>query len=154
MKDFEVYFQEILPLSYTDAVNEIFFFNPLQSRYRKGIIKAIQKFGKPELTETESSLSLHLNNRELVQQTLFVTTHSKVGDLVAIIIHVRQEEVLSVVHFAINKSKIENEFLKEDFSIFVLKKFASMVKPIKQIKFIKFEYTGLKIPIANLSDYN
>ncbi len=143
-----------MPLSYTDAVNKIFFFNPLQSRYREGIIKAIEKFGKPELFETESSLSIKLHNKDLVQQTIFVTSHKKMGDLVAILIHVRQGDVLSVVHFAIDKDNLGNEFLKNDFSIFVLKKFASMVKPIKQIKFIKFEYTGLKIPIANLSDYN
>ncbi len=90
----------------------------------------------------------------MVQQTIFVTSQTKMGVLVAVLIHARQGDVLSLVHFAIDKSKVDNEFLNNDFSIIVLKKFAAMVKPIKQIKFIKFEYTGLKIPIANLSDYN
>ncbi len=150
MKSEEIYFQEFLPIRYYEEVDDLFFFNPLQSRYRKGIICSIEKFGKPSMVEDEIGVRIQLNGYDWGQQTLFVTKGSKVGPLVAIVIIVIIGDTLSVVHFVVNKHFIEKELGQYDYSLFILSKLAQMVKPIKEIKFVKFEYTGLIVPIQKL----
>ncbi len=150
LKNTEIYFQEFLPNRYFEEISDLFFFNSFQSQYRKGIVSAIEKFGMPSMLEDEIGVRIQLNGYDWGQQTLFVTIGSKVGPLVAIVINVIIGDTLSVVHFVVNKQYFEKELGRYEYSLFILSKLAQMMKPIKEIKFVKFEYTGLILPLKKL----
>lgn len=87
---------------FREAVEELFFLNPRQSRVHEGIVRALEKFGEPRLEEKDDSVFLRVGDQGA--QTLFAFDSSrKDSGPVGVVVFLRTSwtEII-VVHIAVH----------------------------------------------------
>ena len=84
------------------AVENLFFFNPLQYRVRDEIVSALERYGEPRLEEKGDSLYLRVGAEDA--QSLFAFDSSRPdGDPVGIVVFLRTSPTdVVVVHIAVH----------------------------------------------------
>jgi hypothetical protein len=146
-----IHFTQYMDPSYEEEIQNLFFFHPDQINYKRRILRAILKYGKPELVIHKSGLTFQLVGNTESHQTLFV--HSKQGHsiLLGIVIWVKTENIMNLAHLLINKSQnqSENEHNFKDIMLGLIK----MSGFIKGIDSIGLVYTNKKIPLIKLATY-
>jgi hypothetical protein len=85
-----------------EALENLLFFNPRQSRVRAGIISSLEKFGHPRLEETADGLSVRVGEHET--QTLFAYDRDRhAGDPVGVVVFLRTSpEDIAIMHVAVH----------------------------------------------------
>ena len=98
----ELEFASKVPKEYREAVEELFFFNPQQSRVREGIINSLEKFGLPRLEVKDDFLSVQIADVEA--QTLFAFRKTKrKSDPVGVVVFLRTcREEIGILHIAVS----------------------------------------------------
>lgn len=147
----KIHFSQYLPNSFEDEIQELFFFHPDQSTYRKRILKAIDEYGIPELRKVNKGMTILLKGNNEIQQTLFVQRNNSIGSLIAIIILVKNENQLNIAHFVLNKTsnEVENDQNYKE----ILYSLCKMLGHFKEIDSIGLAYSKKKISIKKLTHY-
>ena len=97
-----VLFSSKAPKQSRQALEELLFFNPRQSRVREGIVHSLQKFGHPRLEETGDNLSVRVGDLEA--QTLFAYDRERRGhDPVGVVVFLRTSPAeMAIMHVAVH----------------------------------------------------
>jgi hypothetical protein len=59
----DLYFTETMDSSYYEALETLFFFNPLQSRYSAQIMEAIDRYGTPRIQRKDGKITMHIQGQ-------------------------------------------------------------------------------------------
>lgn len=96
-----IVFSSVANPKHREAVEALVFFNPQQSRARKGILKSIERFGHPQLCETPAGLTFRVGVHEA--QTLFAyNKEDKLGTPLGLVIFLRcSERALGIAHLVV-----------------------------------------------------
>jgi hypothetical protein len=99
----ELIFASKAPKEHREAVEQLFFFNPQQSRMREGIINSLEKFGLPRLEVNEDFLSVKVADVEA--QTLFVFKRNKAKSTpIGVVVFLRtSREEIGILHIAVDE---------------------------------------------------
>jgi hypothetical protein len=145
-------FSPYISESTREELQEVFYFNTNQERYRSKIINAITLYGKPIIVIENHLITIQLNKPNLQQQTLFIIDKENANRLIGVLIYVKEINIINIVHLSFYN---QDKYLKnqESFSIFnlTIKKFAIMLKNIKNIQYIKFQYNSMIISLDNIN---
>jgi hypothetical protein len=84
------------------ALEELFYFNPLQHRVRAGIINSLEHFGHPRLEESTGGISICVG--EHTPQTLFAFDRdTSGGDPVGVVVFMRTSSAdMAIMHIAVH----------------------------------------------------
>ena len=96
-------FSSKAPKQCRQALEDLLFFNPRQSRVREGIVNSLEQFGHPRLEETTDDLFVRVGDQEA--QTLFAFDRDRHGsDPVGVVIFLRTSPPeIAVMHVAVHK---------------------------------------------------
>jgi uncharacterized protein (DUF4415 family) len=137
----------------SEELQDIFFFNSNQKRYTKKIVKTINKYGKPKVVVENNQITIRLDSDNLNQQTLFVLDKSNNNLLIGVLLYVKENDTINIIHLALNEA--HQEYLnKYGYSVFnlIINQFAKMLRNIKDIKFVKFQYNSLVVELEKISE--
>lgn len=95
-------FSSKAPKQCRQALEDMLFFNPRQSRVREGIINSLEQFGHPRVEETADGLSVRVGKIEA--QTLFAYDRDRGGsDPVGVVVFLRTSPAeIAIVHVAVH----------------------------------------------------
>ena len=95
-------FSSKAPKQCRQALEDMLFFNPRQSRVREGIINSLEHFGHPRVEETADGLSVRVGKIEA--QTLFAYDRDRGGsDPVGVVVFLRTSPAeIAIVHVAVH----------------------------------------------------
>lgn len=145
-------FSPYISESAREELQEVFYFNVNQERYQSKIINAITLYGKPIIVIENNLITIQLDKPKLQQQTLFIIDRENANQLMGVLIYVKENNLINIVHLSFRN---QNKYLKnkERFSIFnlTIKKFAIMLKNLKDIQFIKFQYNSMIISLDKIN---
>lgn len=131
-------YKSFVPAEMSDIAHDLFFFNPDQGRYKRRIERAIAAYGKPEWIERDELFSIRLANPLIEQQTIFICDKLQNEKPVAVIICVKGDKFLDIVHLARNKQNAyENIFFD------CLPKIGQIVSAKETFKAFRFAYSNL-----------
>lgn len=136
-----------------EELQDVFFFNSNQKRYRTKIVKTINKYGKPKVVVENNQITIRLDSDNLNQQTLFVVDKSNNNLLIGVLLYVKENDTINIIHLALNE--VHQEYLnKYGYSVFnlIINQFAKMLRNIKDIKFVKFQYNSLVVELEKISE--
>lgn len=136
-----------------EELQDVFFFNSNQKRYRTKIVKTIDKYGKPKVVVENNQITIRLDSDNLNQQTLFVIDKSKNNMLIGVLLYVKENDTINIIHLALNEA--HQKYLNNNgYSVFnlIINQFAIMLRNIKDIKFVKFQYNSIVIELEKISD--
>jgi hypothetical protein len=95
-------YHSVARVEHREIIEGIAFFNPRQIRAKKGILKAVERFGQPRLQEMECGLTFQVGEHKT--QTLFAYDQSDLQKVpLGIIIFLRcSSSALGIVHMAVH----------------------------------------------------
>jgi len=136
----------------SEELQDVFFFNSNQKRYTKKIVKTIDKYGKPKLVVENNQITIRLDSESLNQQTLFVLDKSNNNLLIGVLLYVKENDTINIIHLALNEAH-QKYLNKYGYSVFnlIINQFAKMLRNIKDIKFVKFKYNSIVVALAQIS---
>lgn len=146
-------FAPSISIQAAEELQEVFFFNSNQNRYRARIVNTISKYGKPKVVEENNQITIRLDSEKLNQQTLFVIDKNNNNKLIGVLIFVKEINTINIVHLAFNENTqpCSNLVISSVFN-FTINKFALMLANIKDIKFIKFQYNSLIVELEKINE--
>jgi uncharacterized protein (DUF4415 family) len=136
-----------------EELQDVFFFNSNQKRYRAKIVKTINKYGKPKVVVENNQITIRLDSDNLNQQTLFVVDKSNNNLLIGVLLYVKENDTINIIHLALNEA--HQEYLNNyGYSVFnlIINQFAKMLRNIKDIKFVKFQYNSLVVELEKIRE--
>lgn len=136
----------------SEELQDVFFFNSNQKRYTKKIVKTIDKYGKPKLVVENNQITIRLDSESLKQQTLFVLDKSNNNLLIGVLLYVKENDTINIIHLALNEAH-QKYLNKYGYSVFnlIINQFAKMLRNIKDIKFVKFQYNSIVVELEKIS---
>jgi hypothetical protein len=136
----------------SEELQDVFFFNSNQKRYTKKIVKTIDKYGKPKLVVENNKITIRLDSESLNQQTLFVLDKSNNNLLIGVLLYVKENDTINIIHLALNEAH-QKYLNKYGYSVFnlIINQFAKMLRNIKDIKFVKFQYNSIVVELEKIS---
>lgn len=95
-----------VPIQSRAAVENLFFFNPQQSRVRNEILKALETFGEPRLEEKEGNIYLRVGKNDA--QTLFAFDRAREDcDPIGVVVFLRTTHTeIAIVHLAVHPDHV------------------------------------------------
>ena len=98
----ELVFQSSLAASYHSALEELVFFNPLQSRAESAIVPVLEAYGLPTIVSDPAGLHLSTTGRDDVQCLFALESSRDKLDLAGMLIYVRPSvEEIVVLHIGV-----------------------------------------------------
>jgi uncharacterized protein (DUF4415 family) len=136
----------------SEELQDVFFFNSNQKRYTKKIVKTIDKYGKPKLVVENNQITIRLDSESLNQQTLFVLDKRNNNLLIGVLLYVKENDTIDIIHLALNEAH-QKYLNKYGYSVFnlIINQFAKMLRNIKDIKFVKFQYNSIVVELEKIS---
>ncbi|MCG9881077.1 MAG: hypothetical protein MH472_10810 [Bacteroidia bacterium] len=131
-----------------EDLQQLFFFHPNQKKYRKQIVSAIEKYGKPEIKMEENKVSIWLANLAINQQSIMVFDKLNPHKILAVLIYVKEGQLIKIIHIAI-QSDLNEIYHEADLAVLteIMELFKAMVSKMKEVFLIQFEYSKLQIAI-------
>ncbi|MDP3928532.1 MAG: hypothetical protein Q8R57_05880 [Bacteroidota bacterium] len=131
-----------------EDLQQLFFFHPNQKKYRKQIVLAIEKYGKPEIKMEENRVSIWLANLAINQQSIMVFDKLNPHKILAVLIYVKEGQLIKIIHIAI-QSDLNEIYHEGDVAVLteIMTMFKAMVSKMKEVTLIQFEYSKLQIAI-------
>ncbi|MFY7732892.1 MAG: hypothetical protein ACOVSR_05370 [Bacteroidia bacterium] len=145
--EYDYIFSPYISETAREELQELFFFNSNQSRYQTKILNAIEIYGKPIIISENELITIRLSTQNINQQTLFILDKEKESKLIGVLIYVKELTTINVVHLSFCE---QNNFSK---FCFIIKKFSQMLKNIKNIKFLKFQYNSIIITLEDINEF-
>jgi hypothetical protein len=151
METNHLYFCEKINNSYEEEIQNLFFFHMDQSKYKRRILKAISKYGKPELVKKGTDLTFYLCGNTNPQQTFFVLSNIDKPIVLAIVIWVKIGTTINLAHFVLNKS-VPNSNIGINFDN-VMVALTKMIGFYKGIDSVGLAYSERKVEVSRLANY-
>jgi len=148
----QIVFCSDLSAEHKESLNDLLFFNREQSKFSRGIVASIEKYGLPIIFENNNKLSIALEkiddvqsifaiNKELDKSTAYIP-----DELIAVMIFFRESiDCIALIHIAVKEnytflSSKGQSYLATDL-LFRLKDIA---KHLKNIEYIKIYYHNVE----------
>lgn len=147
-KSSNIFFQSYVRPELLEDLQQLFFFHPNQKKYRKQIVSAIEKYGKPEIKMEENKVSIWLANLAINQQSIMVFDKLNPHKILAVLIYVKEGQLIKIIHIAI-QSDLNEIYHEADLAVLteIMELFKAMVSKMKEVFLIQFEYSKLQIAI-------
>jgi len=147
-KSSNIFFQSYVRPELLEDLQQLFFFHPNQKKYRKQIVSAIEKYGKPEIKMEENKVSIWLANLAINQQSIMVFDKLNPHKILAVLIYVKEDQLIKIIHMAI-QSDLNEIYHEADMAVLteIMELFKAMVSKMKEVTLIQFEYSKLQIAI-------
>ena len=126
----------------------IIFLQSQSKKYRKQIVSAIEKYGKPEIKMEENKVSIWLANLAVKQQTIIVFDKLNPHKILAVLIYVKEDQLINIIHMAM-QTNLTEIYHEADMAVLteIMTLFKAMVSKMKEVPLIQFEYRKLQISI-------
>jgi ribosomal protein S18 acetylase RimI-like enzyme len=124
-----------------EALEELLFFNPRQSRVREGIINSLEQFGHPLLEETADNLSVRVGEHEA--QTLFAYDRDRcISDPVGVVVFLRTSpSEIAIMHVAVHPDyALQGRQIGLGLGVTLVEKVKEIASQIAGVKKIVFFY--------------
>ncbi len=128
---------------YKDSLNELLFFNREQSKFARGIIASIDKYGLPIVSEKNDKICISLEKFEEVQTIFALTKEDSAAnapeELIGVMLFLRESsDCIALIHIAVKEkytflSSKGQSYLATEL-LFKLKAIAKQLKNIEHIK--------------------
>ncbi len=95
-------FSSRVPSQCREALEDLLFFNPQQSRVRDGILNSLEQFGHPRLEESPTGLSVRVGEHEA--QTLFAYDRDRRSPepIGVVVFHRTSPAEIAIMHVAVH----------------------------------------------------
>jgi len=149
-------FTSVLNGAYHDALERIFYHNEQQQKLADAILKAVERYGVPRITNKNGQLRI-LFDSGLEPQTLFAMEEGRDGmELVGVIVYTREIDALVVAFIAIREDYTCHEargdrMLAQRF-FDELRGIGRRVKGIKSIRVWLRGPAPVSIPVSSAKD--
>jgi hypothetical protein len=131
------------------AVENLFFFNPLQYRVRDDIVSALERYGEPRIEENGESLYLRVGADDA--QSLFAFDSSRPnGDPVGVVVFLRTSRTdVVIVHIAVHPDyAFRGRHAASGLGLALMEKVKGIASQIRGIERMVLSYgQGITIPV-------
>ncbi len=130
-------YRSTLELEKKADLEQLFFFNLNQPRFRSNILKIIELYGRPGIIEKDNSLWIESDKKDC--QNIFVT---KDEQLVGILIYYRNKpENIDLIHIAVDeKYSSTGKYANENLASEMIEQLKIIARKIRGIKTITVKY--------------
>ena len=132
-----IHFASKLSDKYVSNLEELFFFHPAQSRYKRRLLEINQRYGLPEIIKEGYFVSIKALNSNT--QCLFMVNEDTV---LGALVYIRESrDTINVIHFVTRKLTIQCSGSKlMGLSDYFLKIFLRNMRSIKGVKWLNILY--------------
>jgi hypothetical protein len=95
-----------LDLSYRDELDQLFFFNPRQSKVKDQVLHSIARYGSPEIQAVGQKITLGIRNIQGAQALFILAGKKKL--LQGVLVYIRENDRLVVLYLALNPACTAN----------------------------------------------
>ena len=150
----KIRFASLVDASHAEQLKELFFFNPMQGRYREEICKTVEEYGAPCLEECESGVRIKTDKLPDVQNLYAVTGSSHRLKIAGALLYYRfVPDTLQILHMVVYPGRGPgNPEAVESVSLSILGELARISRQISGVEFIRLPYGTKRIPICSLSN--
>jgi hypothetical protein len=96
----EIHLCSRLDMIYREELEQLFFFNPRQSKVQDQVRKTVAQYGPPEIQDDGRSITLGIRNIQCAQ-ALFILYGKERAHLLGALVYVRKKERLKVLYLAL-----------------------------------------------------
>jgi hypothetical protein len=147
-----LFFSSALDTRYRSDLERLMFFNPQQNKFRQAVSELVDRYGNPKIVENGGLLRLQIG-KEASAQTLFCCDRATDGDLVAVVVYVREsKENLAIIHLAVREEyTISGRYGDRLLFLHLIQKVKEIGARLKGVEYIKILYdrSGRKILVSH-----
>lgn len=144
----------LLGKRHADALEQLLYFHPQQSRFREDIIASVERYGSPRIVESNGGLRIQLELLGDVQSLYAMAERGKTRRLVGAVVYTRASGgVLEVLHIVVkDEFTIQGRNAKNEVTAILIEEVCRIARQIQGVHSVRLAYDRGSIVVKPSQD--
>lgn len=140
-------FTSALDKIHREELEELMFFHPQQERFTSNILRAVEQYGSPRVTECEGKLRIELPSITGVQTLFAVVQDVTHWELVGVVVYTRTPDGVILILHVVVKDEYTKQSVHSDqlVAVSLIQELCRIARQIRGIHSVQLGYSRNKI---------